>query len=133
MTTKNKTQARREMYQRAVLESFIKLNPRWMVRNPVMFVVEVGSLSPPCCGFNPCSGKVKRPRVSSARSRYGCGSLYCSPTSPKPWQKDAARRKRSRLRKAKQDTPAKKVSSNVKTLERENVETEVVSSTASQR
>ena len=44
MTTKNKTEARREMDQRAVLDSLIKLNPRWMVRNPVMFVVEVGSV-----------------------------------------------------------------------------------------
>ena len=44
MTTKNKTQARREMYQRAVLESFIKLNPRWMARNPVMFVVGIASV-----------------------------------------------------------------------------------------
>ncbi len=35
---------RRELYQRAILDSFIKLNPRWMVRNPVMFVVEVGSV-----------------------------------------------------------------------------------------
>ena len=35
---------RRELYQRAILESFVKLNPRWMVRNPVMFVVEVGSV-----------------------------------------------------------------------------------------
>jgi len=35
---------RRELYQRAVADAFIKLNPRWMVRNPVMFVVEVGSV-----------------------------------------------------------------------------------------
>ena len=35
---------RRELYQRAVLDSFVKLDPRRMVRNPVMFVVEVGSL-----------------------------------------------------------------------------------------
>ena len=35
---------RRQMMQRAVIDSFRKLNPRWMVRNPVMFVVEVGSL-----------------------------------------------------------------------------------------
>jgi K+-transporting ATPase ATPase B chain len=35
---------RRHLYQRAVLDSFVKLNPRWMIRNPVMFVVEVGSL-----------------------------------------------------------------------------------------
>ena len=35
---------RRELYQRAILDSFVKLDPRRMVRNPVMFVVEVGSL-----------------------------------------------------------------------------------------
>src|SRR5215510_11914766 len=35
---------RRELYQRAIVDSFAKLNPRWMVRNPVMFVVEVGSV-----------------------------------------------------------------------------------------
>ncbi|MGB4804243.1 MAG: hypothetical protein WBV59_16400, partial [Anaerolineae bacterium] len=46
MTTqlKKKTSMRRELYQRAILESFVKLNPRWMARNPVMFVVEVGSV-----------------------------------------------------------------------------------------
>ena len=33
-----------EMYRRALLDSLMKLNPRLMMRNPVMFVVEVGSL-----------------------------------------------------------------------------------------
>jgi potassium-transporting ATPase ATP-binding subunit len=41
---KKRSTVRRELYQRAVLDSFVKLNPRLMVRNPVMFVVEVGSL-----------------------------------------------------------------------------------------
>ena len=41
---KKKSVFQRELYQRAVLDSFIKLNPRLMVRNPVMFVVEVGSV-----------------------------------------------------------------------------------------
>lgn len=35
---------RRELYQRALMDSFLKLNPRKMARNPVMFIVEVGSL-----------------------------------------------------------------------------------------
>ncbi|HUI65042.1 MAG TPA: potassium-transporting ATPase subunit KdpB [Bacteroidota bacterium] len=34
----------REIYRRALLDSLLKLNPRWMARNPVMFVVEVGSV-----------------------------------------------------------------------------------------
>ena len=35
---------RSELYQRAILDAFVKLDPRRMVRNPVMFVVEVGSI-----------------------------------------------------------------------------------------
>ena len=34
----------RTLYQRALLDSLLKLDPRRMVRNPVMFVVEVGSV-----------------------------------------------------------------------------------------
>jgi K+-transporting ATPase ATPase B chain len=34
----------RQLYRRAVAEAFIKLDPRHMLRNPVMFVVEIGSL-----------------------------------------------------------------------------------------
>ncbi len=41
---KKQSKFRRGLYQRAILDSFVKLDPRKMVRNPVMFVVEVGSL-----------------------------------------------------------------------------------------
>jgi potassium-transporting ATPase ATP-binding subunit len=34
----------REMYRRAFIDALAKLNPKSMVRNPVMFVVEVGSV-----------------------------------------------------------------------------------------
>lgn len=33
----------RHIIQRAAVEAFKKLNPRWMIKNPVMFVVEVAS------------------------------------------------------------------------------------------
>jgi potassium-transporting ATPase ATP-binding subunit len=41
-----KRQARlgRNVYFHAIIDAFIKLNPRWMLRNPVMFVTEVGSV-----------------------------------------------------------------------------------------
>lgn len=32
-----------EMYRRAVIDAFLKLDPRLMIKNPVMFVVEIGS------------------------------------------------------------------------------------------
>jgi potassium-transporting ATPase ATP-binding subunit len=41
---KKQVSLRRKLYGRAALDSFTKLNPARMVRNPVMFVVEVGSL-----------------------------------------------------------------------------------------
>ena len=50
MTTQSSQQLKKplgltgEMYRRAILDSIAKLNPRLMVRNPVMFVVEVGSV-----------------------------------------------------------------------------------------
>ena len=34
----------REILGPAVIESFKKLDPRWQLRNPVMFIVEVGAL-----------------------------------------------------------------------------------------
>jgi K+-transporting ATPase ATPase B chain len=33
-----------QIMAQATLDSFRKLDPRWMVKNPVMFVVEVGSV-----------------------------------------------------------------------------------------
>ena len=33
----------RDLYQRAVQDAFLKLDPRRMLRNPVMFIVEIGS------------------------------------------------------------------------------------------
>jgi potassium-transporting ATPase ATP-binding subunit len=50
MTTQSARQLKRPlgltggMYIRALLESLMKLSPRLMVRNPVMFVVEIGSV-----------------------------------------------------------------------------------------
>jgi high-affinity K+ transport system ATPase subunit B len=32
------------LYRRAVLDAFAKLDPRSMIRNPVMFTVEIGSV-----------------------------------------------------------------------------------------
>lgn len=43
-STKKTSSFRKELYNRAFLDAFIKLDPRRMVRNPVMFVVEVGSV-----------------------------------------------------------------------------------------
>jgi potassium-transporting ATPase ATP-binding subunit len=41
---RKKGQKSHRIYQKAIIDAFVKLNPRWMVRNPVMFVTEVGSV-----------------------------------------------------------------------------------------
>jgi K+-transporting ATPase ATPase B chain len=58
---KKRSTFRRELYQRAVLDSFVKLNPRLMVRNPVMFVVEVGSLLTTALWIQALFGKGEAP------------------------------------------------------------------------
>src|SRR5258706_6038432 len=42
--TKNQTMWNTKIVKRAIVDSLIKLNPRSMMKNPVMFVVEVGSV-----------------------------------------------------------------------------------------
>ena len=47
-----------EIFRQALVGSFAKLNPRYMMKNPVMFVVEIGFLSPWLSHFSPaCSVK----------------------------------------------------------------------------
>jgi K+-transporting ATPase ATPase B chain len=53
----------RDLYQRAILDAFVKLDPRRMVRNPVMFVVEVGSLMTTILWIQALPGKGEAPAV----------------------------------------------------------------------
>jgi K+-transporting ATPase ATPase B chain len=43
-TNRNRARLGGDIYRQAVVDAFVELNPRWMVRNPVMFVTEVGSV-----------------------------------------------------------------------------------------
>src|SRR5208283_1994875 len=43
-TRGSKRPAGHNIYRQAVIDAIIKLNPRWMIRNPVMFVTEIGSV-----------------------------------------------------------------------------------------
>lgn len=44
MTNKNTSLFQKDLVQEALKESFVKLNPKIMFRNPVMFTVEIGTL-----------------------------------------------------------------------------------------
>jgi potassium-transporting ATPase ATP-binding subunit len=61
MVKNKQTQFRQQLYQRALLDSFSKLDPRRMVRNPVMFVVEVGSVLTTGLWLQALAGKGEAP------------------------------------------------------------------------
>ncbi len=68
---------------RAVTDSFRKLAPRTMVKNPVMFVVEVGAVL------------TTVQLVWNAFHHAGQISFGLQITSRKPWPKDGARHKQT--------------------------------------
>ena len=77
--------------RQAIKDSFVKLNPRTMARNPVMFVVEVGSVLTTILFFRDLGSSTPTRTCSPASCRCGCGSPCCSPTSPRPWPRAGAR------------------------------------------
>ena len=75
---------------------FGKLDPRQLVRNPVIFVTAVAAVLTTILFVRDLVSIGRPPaalRLSSARSRPGCGSPSCSPTSRKPSRKAGARRR----------------------------------------
>ena len=70
-----------------------------------MFVVEVGSVLTTGLFVQALRwARARRPRGSSSRSRCGSGSPCCSPTSPRPWPRGAARRRPTPCAGSRQDT-----------------------------
>jgi len=133
MITKNKTQARREMYQRAMLDSFIKLNPRWMVRNPVMFVVEVGSVLTTIVWIQSLLGQGEAPAGFIGAIALWLWFTVLFANFSEAVAEGRGKAQAESLRKARQDTPAKKVGKwKVEGLQVEDVKDhhEIVSSTS---
>jgi hypothetical protein len=79
----------------AIKSAFVKLDPRLMIKSPVMFVVEVVAALTTVIFLRDL---VTAAQISDSRSRSscGCGSRCCSPISRKPSPKAAARRRPSR-------------------------------------
>ena len=71
----------------AALDSFVKLDPRYMIRNPVMFVVEVGAALTLYLFVAALLAGRNAPRGSSWPFPCGYGSRCCSPISRRRWRK----------------------------------------------
>ena len=101
-----------EIVRPAVWESFRKLAPQHVIKNPVMFVVEIGSVLTTLIldARSDCSpAGIPAALVHVQRQLSGCGSLSFSPTSPKLSPRDAARLRPLRLRKMRKETIARRL------------------------
>jgi K+-transporting ATPase ATPase B chain len=132
MTTQQKKHStfRRELYQRAIVDSFIKLNPRSMVRNPVMFVVEVGSLLTTVLWVQALLGKGEAPIGFIGAIAIWLWFTVLFANFSEAVAEGRGKAQAESLRKAREDMPAKKIGSKVEQLEGPKVEHEVVSSTS---
>ena len=128
--TKKQTSHRREMYQRAVVESFIKLNPRLMVRNPVMFVVEVGSVLTTVLWIQSLFGQGEAPTGFIGTIALWLWFTVLFANFSEAIAEGRGKAQAESLRKARRDTPAKKISSKVEKFESSKVEHVIVSSTS---
>lgn len=131
--TKKQTQMKQEMYRRAIVESFIKLNPRWMVRNPVMFVVEVGSVLTTVLWIQAIFGQGEAPTGFIGAIALWLWFTVLFANFSEAVAEGRGKAQAESLRKARQDTPAKKVAGlKVESLQVEgaNIKHEIVSSTA---
>ncbi len=135
MTTQTKKQSsfRAEMYRRAIVESFLKLTPRWMVRNPVMFVVEVGSALTTILWAQALFGQGEAPTGFIGAIALWLWFTVLFANFSEAVAEGRGKAQAESLRKARQDTPAKKVAGlNVEELQAEgaNAQHEIVSSTS---
>src|SRR6266498_4243180 len=128
--TKKQTIYGREIYQRAIAESFLKLNPRWMVRNPVMFVVEVGSVLTTALWVQALAGRGEAPTGFIGAIALWLWFTVLFANFSEAVAEGRGKAQAESLRKARQDTPAKRLRGQANDVQAALSKTEVVSSTA---
>ncbi len=131
METQFKKQSafRGEIYRRAAVESFRKLNPRWMVRNPVMFVVEVGSVLTTGLWIQALLGKGEAPTTFIGAVAVWLWFTVLFANFSEAVAEGRGKAQAEALRKARQDTPAKRLRGPANTVDAALAKTQVVSST----
>ena len=126
---KKQTTYRREIYQLAITESFIKLNPRSMVRNPVMFVVEVGSLLTTALWIQALPGKGEAPTGFIGAIAIWLWFTVLFANFSEAVAEGRGKAQAESLRKARRDTPAKKIRGSAIDVQSALSKVEIVSST----
>lgn len=108
---------RNELYRHAILEAFSKLNPRHQVRNPVMFVTEIGSLLTTVLWIQALLGKGEAPTGFIGAIALWFWFTVIFANFSEALAEGRGKAQAESLRKARQDTPAKRLHGNPTTLE----------------
>ncbi len=111
------TNSRWELYRHAMVEAFIKLNPRHQMRNPVMFVTETGSLLTTVLWFQALFGKGEAPAGFIGAITLWLWFTVVFANFSEALAEGRGKAQAESLRKARQDTLAKRLQGNPTTLE----------------
>ena len=132
MNTKSRRQSTfsRQLYQRAITDSFVKLDPRRMVRNPVMFVVEVGSVLTTALWIQAVFGSGEAPAAFIGAIALCLWFTVLFANFSEAVAEGRGKARAESLRKARRDTPAKRMRGPAFDVQSALSKVEVVSSTA---
>jgi len=124
---------RSELYRRAILDAFKKLNPRHQVRNPVMFVTEVGSLLTTLLWFQALAGKGEAPANFVGAIALWLWFTVVFANFSEALAEGRGKAQAESLRKSRQDTPAKRLRGSPDSVDAARQAMETVSSTKLQK
>jgi K+-transporting ATPase ATPase B chain len=116
---------RRDLYTRAAVDAFKKLDPRGMVRNPVMFVVEVGSVLTTILWIQALLGRGEAPAGFIGAVSLWLWFTVLFANFSEALAEGRGKAQAEALRRARQETPARRLRS-----PRPGAPVETVSSTA---
>ena len=122
-----------DLYHRAILDAFKKLDPRRQVRNPVMFVTEVGSLLTTLLWIQALAGMGEAPAGFIGLVALWLWFTVLFANFSEALAEGRGKAQAESLRKARQDTPAKRLHGNPLTVEAARQNIEAVSSTKLQK
>lgn len=105
-----KKHGKTDLYRRAIGDAFLKLNPRRMIRNPVMFVVEVGSVLTTGLWIQSLSGHGEAPAQFIGAVTLWLWFTVLFANFSEALAEGRGKAQADALRRTRKDTNAKKVS-----------------------
>jgi K+-transporting ATPase ATPase B chain len=120
---------RGELYRRAILDAFKKLDPRRQLRNPVMFVTEIGSLLTTILWIQALTGNGEAPTGFVGTIALWLWFTVLFANFSEALAEGRGKAQAESLRKSRQDTPAHRLRGSPDSVETARQAMEAVSST----